>query len=157
MTPAITLLEQTRAEFRIRHYDAGSEMRHFGEHAAAELGQDPDRVFKTLISIVDANLRKPVVALVAVSDQLDLKRLAAASGGRKAVMADPQQAQRCTGYVVGGISPLAQKQRNATFIDQKALEFDSVFVSGGKRGLQIELSPTTLIELLDAHCCQLAK
>jgi Cys-tRNA(Pro)/Cys-tRNA(Cys) deacylase len=157
MTPAIKLLDQHRISYNLRQYDAGEAQRHFGEHAAAELGQNPEKVFKTLLCIIDGDNRRPVVALVSVADQLDLKRLAAECGARKAVMADPRQAERSTGYVVGGISPLGQKQVNPTFIDHSAHSFTAVFVSGGKRGLQLELAPSALVELLQARYCPLAK
>ncbi len=157
MTPAIKLLDRHKVDYQIRHYDAGEELRHFGEHAAKALGQDTGQVFKTLIGIIDGNTRSPAVALVAVTDQLDLKKLAAACNGRKAVMADPQQAQRSTGYVIGGISPLGQKQKYITLIDQRAAEYPSIFISGGKRGLQLELAPDDLLDLLDARYCALAK
>lgn len=157
MTPAIKLLDKHHIDYQVRHYDAGEDLRHFGEHAATELGQQPQQVFKTLVGIVDGNTRKPVVALVAVADQLNLKKLAAECNGRKAVMAEPAQAERSTGYLVGGISPLGQKQVHTTLIDQRAESFETIFVSGGKRGLQLELAPQALLSLLPARICALAK
>jgi len=129
----------------------------YGMAAASALGQDPRQVFKTLLAVVDGEERKPVVAIVAVSDQLDLKKLAAASGGRKAVMADAALAERATGYVVGGISPLGQRKRFRTIIDITAINFATIFISGGKRGLEIELSPTDLQKLINADINNIAK
>src|SRR5690606_3897425 len=114
----------------------------FGREAAEALNVDADRVFKTLLADVDGRL---VVAVVPVSGKLDLKALAAAVGGKKATMADPALAQRRTGYVVGGISPIGQKMRHDTVIDETAELWDTVFVSGGRRGLDIELAPADLV------------
>lgn len=157
MTPAIKVLQQRGIDFKTRHYKVSVDKRHFGEHAAEALGQDPARVFKTLLSIIDGNPRQPVVALVAVSRQLDLKKVASECHGRKAALADASHAQRITGYVVGGISPLGQKQQLTTLVDESASTFESIFVSAGKRGLQLELAPDTLVKLLEARYCQLSK
>lgn len=150
-------MQTKNIDFQLLHYDSGGENRQYGEHAAEALGQDPSRVFKTLIVIIDGNIRKPLVALIAVSMQLDLKRVAAVCRGRKAAMADPTIAQRVTGYVVGGISPLGQKQKLTTLIDESAFGFETIFISAGKRGLELEISPNALIEILDAHICNIAK
>ncbi|MEM7255855.1 MAG: Cys-tRNA(Pro) deacylase [Pseudomonadota bacterium] len=157
MTPAIKLLDRHKIDYQVRQYESGDELRHFGEHAAAQLGQAPEQVFKTLMGIIDGNTRKPVVALVAVADQLNLKKLAAECRGRKAVLAEPAQAERSSGYLIGGISPLGQRQQLSTLIDHSAESFDSIFISGGKRGLQLELSPQALVSLLDARFCPLAR
>ncbi len=114
----------------------------------------PDRVFKTLLADVDGAL---VVAVVPVNTQLDLKALAAAVGGKKARMADPQLAERKTGYVVGGISPVGQKTRLATVIDSSADEYDTVFVSGGRRGFDIELAPADLVSVTDGTLLPIAR
>ena len=111
------------------------------------LGIDPRRVFKTLITRIDGAL---AVAVVPVTGQLDLKALAHAVGGKKAVMAEPAAAERATGYVVGGISPLGQRQRLPTVIDASAQDHATVFVSGGRRGLDVELAPDDLVRLTGA-------
>jgi Cys-tRNA(Pro)/Cys-tRNA(Cys) deacylase len=119
----------------------------YGPDAAAALGLDPARVFKTLIASVDGRL---AAAVVPVAHELDLKALAAALGGRKAALADPAEAQRATGYVVGGISPLGARRRLPAVLDASAGGFDTVFVSGGRRGLQLELAPADLTRLTGA-------
>ncbi len=157
MTPAVKLLDKLKIPYTIRQYSADAEQRNFGEHAASELDQNPQQVFKTLMAVIDGNTKKPVVALVAVADQLDLKKLAAACNGRKAAMAEPQAAQRMTGYIVGGISPLGQRQQYATCIDAAARNFDTIFVSGGRRGLQLELGVNDLAKVLNANITDLAR
>ena len=119
----------------------------YGMEAAAALGVEPARVFKTLVADLDGAL---VVGVVPVTGELDLGALARALDGKRATMADPAAAQRMTGYVVGGISPLGQRRRPPTVIDSSALEFETVFVSGGRRGLDVELSPSDLIALTGA-------
>ena len=126
----------------------------YGMEAADKLGLDPDRVFKTLLADADGGL---VVAVVPVSGQLDLKALAAAVGAKKAVMADPKLAERKTGYVLGGISPVGQKSRLTTVIDESAELYDTVFVSGGRRGFDLELSPADLIAVTGATVAALAR
>ena len=118
-----------------------------GEAAVAALGADPRQVFKTLVARVDGVL---TVAVVPVSGTLDLKALAAAVGGRRAVMADPADAERTTGYVLGGISPLGQRKALPTVVDASALDLATVLVSAGRRGLQVELPPADLIRLTKA-------
>ena len=119
----------------------------YGMEAAAALGVEPARVFKTLVADLDGGL---VVGVVPVTGELDLGALARALDGKRATMADASAAQRATGYVVGGISPLGQRRRLPTVIDSSALEFETVFVSGGRRGLDVELSPSDLIALTGA-------
>lgn len=119
----------------------------YGMEAAQVLGLDPECVFKTLITTVDGAL---VVAIVPVSGQVDLKLLAAAVSGKRAAMADPHEAERATGYVVGGISPLGQRRRLRTVLDASAEAYDVIYVSGGRRGLDIGLSPADLVRLTDA-------
>jgi Cys-tRNA(Pro)/Cys-tRNA(Cys) deacylase len=126
----------------------------YGEEAAAVLGLDPEQVYKTLVADVDGTL---TVAVVPVAGRLDLKALAHALGGKKAVMADPAAAQRATGYVVGGISPLGQKTPHPTVVDETVWLFDTVFVSGGRRGLDVELAPDDLIRLTAATVADIAR
>jgi Cys-tRNA(Pro)/Cys-tRNA(Cys) deacylase len=126
----------------------------FGREAADALGVEPDRVFKTLLADVDGRL---VVGIVPVSGKLDLKALAAAAGGKKAVMADAALAERRTGYIVGGISPIGQKTRHETVLDETAELWDTVFVSGGRRGLDLELTPADLIRATSAVVADIAR
>jgi len=150
-TPATVALVRAGIRFTAHQYphDTGHSggAAGYGLEAADKLGLDPDQVFKTLLADADGAL---VVAIVPVSGQLDLKALAAAVGAKKAVMADPTLAERKTGYVVGGISPVGQKSRLRTVLDETAELFDSVFVSGGRRGFDLELSPADLIAVTDA-------
>lgn len=157
MTPAIKLLDNLGIHYRIREYESGDDSGNYGQSAAMALQQDTIQVFKTLVAIVDGNQRKPIVALVSVAHQLDLKKLAAASQGRKALMAEPGVAQKVTGYVVGGISPLGQRNRLTTLIDNSATNFETIFISGGKRGLQLELCPKDLAGAIDARFIGLCK
>jgi Cys-tRNA(Pro)/Cys-tRNA(Cys) deacylase len=120
----------------------------YGADAAASLDVEPARIHKTLIATVDGSL---AVAVVAVADELDLKRLAEALGGRRADLADPIAAERATGYVTGGISPLGQRRNLPTVIDSRALGFATIFVSAGRRGLQVELDPADLVRLTGAQ------
>jgi len=126
----------------------------WGEDAAAALGVDPAQVHKTLVARVDDRL---VVAIVAVAHDLDLKALADAVGGRRAAMADAGDAERATGYVRGGISPFGQRRRLPTVVDAAALGFDTVLVSAGRRGLQVELAPADLVRLTDAVVAPIAR
>jgi Cys-tRNA(Pro)/Cys-tRNA(Cys) deacylase len=119
----------------------------FGLEAATELGLDPDRVYKTLLAAADGNL---VVAVVPVSGKLDLKALARAVGASKAGMADVKAAERATGYVAGGISPFGQKRTHTTVVDETVELWETVFVSGGRRGLDVEIAPVDLVEVTGA-------
>lgn len=125
----------------------------FGLEAAQSLGVEPDRVFKTLLAEVDGRL---VVGIVPVSCRLDLKALAIAAGGKRAAMADAALAERRTGYVVGGISPIGQKTAHPTVIDETVQLWDTVFVSGGRRGLDLELAPADLLGLTAATIAPIA-
>jgi Cys-tRNA(Pro)/Cys-tRNA(Cys) deacylase len=126
----------------------------FGGEAAAALGVEPDRVFKTLLADVDGRL---VVGIVPVTGKLDLKSLATAVGGKKATMADAAVAERRTGYVVGGISPIGQKTMHPTVLDETAELWDTVFVSGGRRGFDLELSPADLVCATNAIIADIAR
>lgn len=144
MTPAIDLLKKNRAEHRVHSYQHDPKSASYGLEAAEKLGLDPARVFKTLLASTERN--ELVVAVVPVAGTLDLKALAQAAGAKKMEMADPAAAQRATGYLVGGISPLGQKKRLRTFIDESARSFPTVFVSAGRRGLEVELAAEVLAE-----------
>ncbi len=141
-TPATVALTKAGVEHAVHTYEHDPSAASYGLEAAEAMGLDPARVFKTLLASVDGKL---VVGIVPVSGQLDLKAVAAAAGGKKAVMADPADAERATGYVVGGISPLGQKRAHPTVVDASALDHPTVFVSGGRRGMEIELSPADLV------------
>jgi Cys-tRNA(Pro)/Cys-tRNA(Cys) deacylase len=125
----------------------------YGAAAAAALGVPPERVLKTLVTEVDG---APAVAVVPVAGSLDLKALAAALGGKHAALAEPATAERLTGYVVGGISPLGQRRRLRTTLDESALEWETILVSAGRRGLQMELSPHDLARLTAARVARIA-
>lgn len=129
-------------------------MTDFGREAAEALGVEADRVFKTLLAEVDGRL---AVGIVPVTGKLDLKALAAALGGKRAVMADAVVAERRTGYVVGGISPIGQKTAHPTVLDETAELWDTVFVSGGRRGLDLELAPADLIRATSAVVADIAR
>ncbi|MDJ0344535.1 Cys-tRNA(Pro) deacylase [Streptomyces sp. H10-C2] len=146
-TPATVVLEQDGAAFTVHAYAHDPAAASYGDEAAEALGTAPERVFKTLVADVDGAL---TVAVVPVAGSLDLKALAAAVGGKRAAMADPAAAERTTGYVRGGISPLGQRKRLPTVVDASALTYPTVFVSAGKRGLEVELAPGDLVRLTGA-------
>ena len=155
MTPAVKVLERDGADFALRDYEHDPRAPAYGEEAARALGLDPDSVFKTLVARLDDG--RLAVGIVPVSGQLDLKALARAAGARRATMAEPAEAERATGYVLGGISPLGQKKRLATFLDASAEAFERIHVSAGRRGLEIGLAPADLIRLSQARLAPLAR
>ncbi|TFF35320.1 Cys-tRNA(Pro) deacylase [Pseudomonas sp. RIT623] len=142
MTPALDLLKKARAEHRVHSYEHDPKSASYGLEAAEKLGLDPQQVFKTLLASSEKG--ELLVAVVPVVGTLDLKALAHAAGVKKCEMADPQAAQRATGYLVGGISPLGQKKRLRTFIDQSAQQYETIHVSAGRRGLEVELAAAVL-------------
>jgi Cys-tRNA(Pro)/Cys-tRNA(Cys) deacylase len=146
-TPATKLLTSAGVKFTEHEYSHDLNSTSFGLEAAEKLGVDPHRVFKTLIANVDEIF---AVAIVPVNQQVSLKSLSRTLGAKRAAMADPAHAARLTGYVVGGISPLGQKRLLTTVIDASAQDFETILVSGGRRGFDIELSPSDLAELLSA-------
>lgn len=148
MTPAVDAARRAKVEHRVLQYDHDPGVEAYGTEAVTALGLDPSRVFKTLVAVVDD---RPVVALVPVERRLDLKALARAAGGKRAEMASPADAERWTGYVVGGISPLGQRKRSATFVDASALDGPLLYVSGGRRGLELELRVEDLVALAQAR------
>ncbi len=145
MTPAVNAAKQADVPFKVHAYVHDPKAESYGEEAAEKLGLPLGQVYKTLVVAVDG--RELAVAVVPVSGKLDMKRCAAALGGKKCEMATGRDAERATGYVVGGISPLGQKKRLRTVIDASAQGFDRVFVSAGRRGLEIELAPEVLRQL----------
>ena len=144
MTPALDLLKKHRAEHRVQSYEHDPKSASYGLEAAEKLGLDPQQVFKTLLASSEKG--ELLVAVVPVVGTLDLKALAHAAGVKKCEMADPAAAQRATGYLVGGISPLGQKKRLRTFIDDSAQNFATIHVSAGRRGLEVELAAAVLAE-----------
>jgi Cys-tRNA(Pro)/Cys-tRNA(Cys) deacylase len=155
VTPAIRAAEQARIEFEVLTYEHDARARAYGPEAATRLGLPPSAVFKTLV----ARAAGPglVVALVPVDRELDLKALAAAVGGKRAEMAAAAEAERATGYVVGGISPLGQRRHLPTVVDESALGLARMFVSAGRRGLEIALRPADLIALCRATTASIAR
>lgn len=152
-TPATALLTKRKIRHRTHPYDVSPDAPNYGALVAEALGVPPERVFKSLVTEVDGGL---TVAVVPVTGELDLKALAAAVGGKRAALADRAAAERATGYVRGGISPLGQRKRLPTVLDSSALAYESVYVSAGRRGLQVELAPADLVALTDATTAPLA-
>lgn len=153
-TPAIAAAERARIAFRVHEYAHQPSATSYGLEAVAALGVPPERVFKTLLATVDEF--RLVVAVVPVASRLNLKALALALKVKRATMADPHLAERSTGYVVGGISPLGQKKLLPTVVDAQASRFETVFVSAGRRGLEIELAPADLLRLTRATLAAIA-
>lgn len=146
-TPAVAMLVAQGIEHRLHQLDGETSDDGYGKAAARSLGVEEHLVFKTLLARADG---KPVVAIVPVSGSLSLKALATATSSKRCEMMDPRDARRITGYVVGGISPLGQRQRLWTVIDLSALDHATIFVSGGRRDLDIELAPSDLVNLCGA-------
>lgn len=153
-TPATVALTAAGTDFRTHSYDHDPSASSFGEEMAVATGVPPERAFKTLVAEVDGRL---VVGVVPITAQLDLKALASAVGGKRAAMADPVSAERTTGYVRGGISPLGQRKRLPTILDDSAAHHSTICVSGGRRGFSIELAPSDLLALTDAHLARIAR
>ncbi|WP_369375369.1 Cys-tRNA(Pro) deacylase [Promicromonospora sp. Populi] len=154
-TPAVVSLEKAGVPHTLHPYehDPASDLS-YGMEAAEAIGVDAPQVFKTLLADVDGKL---VVGIVPVDRKLDLKALARAAGGKKASMAEPAAAERATGYVVGGISPLGQKTRHTTVLDESAELYDVVYVSGGRRGLDVGLAPADLLRLTGGTTAPIAR
>jgi Cys-tRNA(Pro)/Cys-tRNA(Cys) deacylase len=153
-TTATTALERAGISFTVHEYAHDPRHESYGREASEALGVSPDRVFKTLIAEVDGTL---VAGVVPVEGQLDLKALAAASGGKKAAMARVAAAERATGYVAGGISPVGPRQRIPVVLDASAMRFATVFCSGGRRGLEIELAPADLVRAAGAKVASIGR
>ncbi|MFD7612491.1 Cys-tRNA(Pro) deacylase [Streptomyces sp. NPDC059828] len=146
-TPATVALTAAGTAFTVHAYEHDPASPSYGDEAAQALGVSPERVFKTLVADVDGEL---TIAVVPVAGQLDLKALATAVGGKRATMADPAAAERTTGYVRGGISPLGQRKRLRTVLDASASGHPTICISAGRRGLEVELDPSDLATLTDA-------
>ncbi len=153
-TPATALLARQKIPHAVHHYDHDPRQGSYGLEAGNALGVEPERVFKTLVTDVDGAL---TVGVVPVTCQLDLKALAAAAGGKRAGLADVAAAERATGYVAGGISPLGQRRRLPVVIDASALGFATIFCSGGRRGLEIEIAPADLIRAAGATVAAISR
>lgn len=147
MTPAVRALEAAGVEFSIHAFSHDPAAREYGTEAADALGVERDQVFKTLVVLADA---APAVAIVPVSAQLSFKAAGAALGTKRVEMCDTTRAERTTGYVVGGISPFGQRKRLATIIDSTCERYERIYVSGGRRGLDLGVAPADLVRLLDA-------
>jgi len=142
MTPAIKTLEKAKASFKIHEYSHDPAAESYGLEAAEKMGVEDTRVFKTLVVMLDA--KDYAVAVIPVAQMLSMKQIAKAGGAKKAAMADKVAVERITGYVLGGVSPLGQKKRLKTFIDDSAQQFTTIYVSAGRRGLEVELAPQQL-------------
>ncbi len=153
-TPATTLLDRQGVGYTVHSYDHDPRNPSYGTEAGEALGVPAERLFKTLVAEVDGRL---TVAVVPVAGQLDLKALAAAAGGKRAAMAEVAAAERATGYVAGGISPLGHRKRLPVLVDASALDLTTVFCSAGRRGLQIELAPGDLVRAANAVMARIAQ
>ena len=154
MTPAVKALERAKISFALHEYEHDPRAQSYGMEAAEVLKIDPVSVYKTLLAQLDG--KELVVAIVPVANTLNLKSLAKAARAKRAEMANPNDAQRSTGYVLGGISPFGQKKRLRTFIDDRVLTLSHVHVSGGRRGLEIEIKPADLIATTRATAAKIA-
>ncbi|MDN5053779.1 Cys-tRNA(Pro) deacylase [Aliarcobacter butzleri] len=148
MTPAINLLKKNKCDFKIHKYEHDSDCTNFGDEAVEKLGLDANQVYKTLL--VELTPKELVVCVLPVANQLSLKEVATIFGVKKAEMASKDEAQKVTGYLLGGISPLGQKKLLRTVLDEGTKSFETIFISGGKRGLDIEVKPKDLEVLLKA-------
>jgi Cys-tRNA(Pro)/Cys-tRNA(Cys) deacylase len=153
-TPAIAVLARQRVPHRVHTYSVDADTPNYGAAVADALGVEHARVFKTLVTEVDGAL---TVAVVPVTGDVDLKALASAAGGKRATMAEREVAERTTGYVRGGISPLGQRKRLPTVVDESASGHETVYVSAGRRGLQVEVAPSDLVDLTDAVTARIAQ
>lgn len=157
MTPAILAIRKSGFPFQVHEYEHDPNNHAYGLEAVDALQLEAARVFKTLVVTLNDDPKRLAVGIVPVTHQLDVKAIARALGAKKADLADPKQAERVTGYVVGGISPLGQKRLLPTALDESALLFDTIYISAGRRGLEIELSPEALLDLCQADTVALCR
>lgn len=155
MTPAIDAARRAKIVYQVHEYTHDPAAESYGEEAAAKLGVPEERVFKTLVVTVGG--KELVVGVLPVSSMLNMKALAKAMGAKKAAMADPSDVERVTGYVLGGVSPLGQKKRLKTVIDASARAFPTIYVSAGRRGLQIELNPQDLKKITGGSFAEICR
>ncbi|MDG1752715.1 MAG: Cys-tRNA(Pro) deacylase [Thalassotalea sp.] len=148
MTPAVKLLDKLKIPYQLHQYHHDETAASYGLEAAEKLAVDAAQIFKTLV--VETENKSLAVAIIPVEKQLNLKGFAKSLNCKKVTMADPKRVQSTTGYVLGGVSPLGQKKRLLTVIDDSADQLKTIFISGGKRGLEIEISPTDLVKVLNA-------
>jgi len=153
-TPATVALANARIPFTVHTYRHDPATANYGTEAAQALGVEPARVFKTLFLSVDDTL---VVGIVPVSGRLDLKAVAAALKGKRATMADPADAERASGYLVGAISPIGQKRPHTTVLDESAMAFGAIYVSGGRRGMELEIAPADLRRITGATMASIGR
>lgn len=155
MTPGIKLVQKAKISHRVHEYEHDPSSESYGLEAAEKLGVPEVQVFKTLVVSLDS--KTLAVAVVPVSSMLSMKLIAKAAGAKKAVMAEPSDVERSSGYVLGGVSPLGQKKRLKTFIDVSAKEHGVIFVSAGRRGLEIELGPEDLAKLVNGVFAEISQ
>lgn len=149
MTPAVNIAKKAKIAYTLHSYTHDPASASYGEEASEKLGIPADRVFKTLVAQIDG--RELVVAVIPVAAMLSMKQIAKAAGGKKAEMAKGTDVERSSGYILGGVSPLGQKKRLRTYIDSSVENFPTIFVSAGRRGLEIELSAQDLAKITDAE------
>lgn len=157
MTPAINLLKKKKIKHNVHSFKHDPNFGAYGDEVVEKLGFEAERVFKTIIVALDGNGKNLCGAIVPVTGLTDLKHVAKAAGAKKAAMADPKEAERATGYVTGGISPVGHKKRIPLLLDAQAMDHPTIMVSGGKRGLELELAPDDLIAATGAKVASIHK
>ncbi|OED40388.1 aminoacyl-tRNA deacylase [Endozoicomonas sp. (ex Bugula neritina AB1)] len=155
MTPAINAAQKANVHYQVHQYEHDPDTASYGEEAVEKMGKNPEQVFKTLVVKLDG--KQLAVAIIPVAKMLDLKAVASACKAKKATMAEPQEVQRSTGYVLGGVSPLGQKKQLLTVLDDSSEYYSSIFVSAGRRGLEIELLPADLLQMTGGYSAAIAR